>query len=210
MTDREPRNAHQESYLALGDSYTIGEGVAPDERWPNQLAAMLRAKGAALNDPHIIAQTGWTTGELLEAIAQSSIAGPFRLVSLLIGVNNQYRGAPLDQFRTEFARLLEIAVSFAGGAPGRVLTLSIPDWGVTPFAAGGDTERIAREIDQFNQVVRVEATRRGAMFVDVTGISRDPVTRAHLANDGLHPSGDMYRKWAEAARPFALAALSER
>ncbi|MGE3076379.1 MAG: SGNH/GDSL hydrolase family protein [Dehalococcoidia bacterium] len=196
-------------FLALGDSYTIGEGVGAEERWPNQLALMLRAGGIEVAEPEIIAQTGWTTGELLEAVVQSGVSGTFGLVSLLIGVNNQYRAASLDDFCREYAQLLEVALQFAGGEPGRVLVLSIPDWGVTPFAAGRNTGRVAREIDAFNATVKTEASRCEVRFVDVTGISRHPETRSLLAADGLHPSGVMYRKWAEAALPAVMAALAD-
>ncbi len=197
-------------YLALGDSYTVGEGVAEHERWPNQLVDLLRNIGSrAVGKPEIIAQTGWTSGELLDAIRRSEATGPYALVSLLVGVNNQYRGLSIDQFQEELRQLLQTAVAFAAGAPERVIVLSIPDWGVTPFAEGRDRGRIASELDQFNDTVRTEAERFRTHFVDVTGISRDAAAHPDLvAADGLHPSGKMYGKWAEAALPIARAALA--
>ncbi len=199
-------------FLALGDSYTIGESVAPAERWPMQLAAQLRASGLPVEPPDIIATTGWTTDELADGIDRADPRGPYDLVSLLIGVNNQYRGWSEDEYRAQFAALLQRAIGFAGGQPNRVLVLSIPDWGVTPFAlnAGRNPADIAAAIDRFNAINRAAAERAGAAYVDVTPISRralaDP---ALIADDGLHPSGAMYAEWATAALPFARAALTE-
>ena len=196
------------SFLALGDSYTIGEGVAEDERWPVRLARMLTARGVPVALPEIIARTGWTTDELDAAIDEAAPAGPYDLVSLLVGVNNQYRGRSAEEYRGHFAALLERAVGFAGGRPGRVLVLSIPDWGVTPFAAESDRAAVAREIDGFNDIARDEARRAGARFVDVTPASRAAGARADmLAADGLHPSGAAYEEWAALALPAALEAV---
>ncbi|HEX2122468.1 MAG TPA: SGNH/GDSL hydrolase family protein [Thermoanaerobaculia bacterium] len=182
----------QPRYLALGDSYTIGESVAESERFPVQLAREL-----GLGDPQIIARTGWTTDELNAAIDAANPQGPFELVTLLIGVNNQYRGRSADEYRTQFTALLQRAIGFAGGDPKRVIVVSIPDWGVTPFAEGRDRAKIAREIDQFNAVNREEAQRAGARYVDITPISRrdDP---SLVAEDKLHPSGKQYGEWAKA------------
>jgi lysophospholipase L1-like esterase len=197
-------------FLALGDSYTIGEAVPEDQRWPVQLAARLRDRGLRVEAPQIIARTGWTTDELATAMEAAAPAGPFALVSLLIGVNNQYRGRDLDEYRAHFAALLERAIGLAGGDPRRVLVLSIPDWGVTPFAGLHDRVKIAGQIDAFNLVNAEEARRRGARYVDVTSVSRQARhDRALLASDGLHPSGEMYRTWTEAALPEAYAALME-
>jgi lysophospholipase L1-like esterase len=195
-------------YLALGDSYSIGEGVPEAGRWPVQLAVRLRREGVALDDPAIIATTGWTTDELSAAMDAASFTPPYELVSLLIGVNNQYRGRSADEYRDEFRRLLERAVALAGDRSGRVLVLSIPDWGVTPFAhgSGRDVLRIASELDSYNAIAREEAERRGAQFVDITGISRQHP--ALLADDGLHPSAAQYALWTEAAVPAAVAMLS--
>jgi len=147
--------------LALGDSYTIGEGVAPAERWPLQLVGALRAGGQVVVEPRIIARTGWTTDELAQAIAASSVAADYDLVSLLIGVNDQYRGRSISEYPERFRSLLNQAIGFAGGSPGRVLVLSIPDWGVTPFASGRDRAKIAAEIDAYNAVNRAETEGKG-------------------------------------------------
>jgi lysophospholipase L1-like esterase len=197
-------------YLALGDSYTIGEGVAASERWPEQLAALVRAKGVAVDAPELVARTGWTTGELMDGIGRAAPGGPFDLVSLLIGVNDQYRGVDPADYRVAFRALLEKAVAFARGEATRVIVLSIPDWGVTPFAQGRDRARIASEIDRFNAFNRRETVSRGARYVDVTQASRAaPPAGAgtRLAPDGLHPSGEMYAIWARLVLPQALAAL---
>lgn len=187
-------------YLALGDSYTIGESVDPAERWPVQLAALLRGRGIPVAEPEIIATTGWTTDELAAAIAARPPQGPYDLVSLLIGVNNQYRGRPLEEYREQFSALLHTALGMAGGQPARVLVLSIPDWGVTPFAADRDRARIAQEIDRFNAANREMTTALGAHYCDITPVSRSAATDPALtASDGLHPSGDLYRHWAALA-----------
>jgi len=195
-------------YLALGDSYTIGEGVEAGERWPARLAALLRARGIAVAEPEIVARTGWTTDELDAAIDAAAPRGPYGLVSLLIGVNNQYRGGPESIYRTQFTALLRRAIGFAGGDASRVVVLSIPDWGVTPFAEGRDRARIASEIGAFNAATREVTAELGARWVDVTPASRqagaDP---AMLVADGLHPSGRQYEQWAELALPSAIAAL---
>jgi lysophospholipase L1-like esterase len=197
-------------YLALGDSYTIGEGVAVSERWPEQLAALVRSKWVSVDPPEIVARTGWTTGELMDGIDRAAPGGPFDLASLLIGVNDQYRGVDPEDYRVAFRAVLERAVAFARGDSTRVIVLSVPDWGVTPFAQGRDRARIASEIDRFNEVNRREAAALGARYVDVTQASRAaPPAGAgtRLAPDGLHPSGEMYAIWARLVLPQALAAL---
>lgn len=186
-------------FLALGDSYTIGEAVLPSERWASHLVRRLHALGADVDDPLIVAKTGWTTDELAAAIDEASPRGPFDVVSLLIGVNDQYRGRTADDYREPFAGLLARAVSFAGGNPRRVVVISIPDWGVTPFAEkeGRDPVVVAREIDAFNAINFREATERRARYVDVTPVSRRAASEPDmLAADGLHPSGRMYDEWA--------------
>jgi len=189
-------------FLALGDSYTIGESVPPEGRWPVQLAALLNARGIPIEAPEIIAKTGWTTGELAAAIQRANPQPPYALVSLLMGVNNQYRGGSQETYRQEFAALLQQAIDFAGGDPNHVIVLSIPDWGVTPFASrdprGRTPAQISVEIAAFNAINREETTRAGAHYVDITPISEgasDDLTL--LAPDQLHPSGKMYALWAE-------------
>jgi lysophospholipase L1-like esterase len=195
-------------FLALGDSYTIGEAVAEHERWPVRLAAKLRDRGIEVADPVIVAKTGWTTDELSLGIDVASPEGTFDLVTLLIGVNNQYRGGSTAEYREQFRALVERAVTFAGGRRERVVVLSIPDWGVTPFAAGRDRAQIAADIDAFNVVNRDEAVQRGCQYVDVTPVSRNAGADASVvATDGLHPSGAMYAAWADLALPAALFAL---
>jgi lysophospholipase L1-like esterase len=194
------------SYLALGDSYTIGEGVGESGRWPLQLAAALRAEGIALGDPRIIATTGWTTDELASAMDAAEPLGEWDFVSLLIGVNNQYRGRDVDDYVGEFATLLQRAIALASGRADRVLALSIPDWGVTPFAhdSGRDVAQIASELDAYNEAAREICASLGVAFVDITGISRDRGGDPDmLADDGLHPSAAMYARWAQAALPVA-------
>jgi lysophospholipase L1-like esterase len=196
-------------FLALGDSYTIGEGVPPEARWPVVLTGLLRGRGLPVEEPEIVATTGWTTDELDAAIDAAAPRGPYALVTLLVGVNDQYRGRGVDAFRPAFAALLARAVAFAGGDAGRVVVLSIPDWGVTPFAEGRDRDAVALEIDRFNAACCAAALASGAAWVDVTAQGRaagpDP---AFLAPDGLHPSARAYAAWARLALPAALLALS--
>lgn len=192
-------------YLALGDSYSIGEGVPETGRWPVQLATQLRRESVALDDPAIVATTGWTTDELSAAMDAASFTPPYDLVSLLIGVNNQYRGRDAENYRDEFCQLLSRAIALAGEQPSHVMVLSIPDWGVTPFARGSgrDLERIAVELDIYNAIAREESRQSGAHWVDITGISRQHPDL--LADDGLHPSAAQYTLWMEAALPAARA-----
>ena len=186
-------------YLALGDSYTIGESVPEAGRWPMQLAAALRGRGVAIGDPRIIATTGWTTDELSAAMDAAEPLGAWDRVSLLIGVNNQYRGRDVGEYRGEFARLLDRAVALAGGQADRVWVLSIPDWGATPFgqASGRDTRQIARELDAYNAAAAAACAARGVAFVDITPLSRAP--GAGVADDGLHPNADQYAQWTDLA-----------
>jgi lysophospholipase L1-like esterase len=196
-------------YLALGDSYTIGESVADLSRWPVQLVARLRAEGVPLAEPQIVAQTGWTTDELMAGIETAEPYGSFDLVSLLIGVNNQYRGRSQEEYQQQFATLLRQAVTFAGNEPRRVIVLSIPDWGITPFAASRDRDQITAEIDAFNAINRTETERWGARYVDITPISRQAQASPELtAEDGLHPSGQMYAAWVKLVLPVARRAVA--
>lgn len=194
-------------YLALGDSYTIGESVPEANRWPNQLADLLATQGKQ-TDITIIARTGWTTDELWQGIQEQEVTPPYDLVSLLIGVNNQYRGYDLDEYRKQFNFLLKKSIEYAGRDPRRVIVLSIPDWSVTPFAWGRDIKQIAADIDAFNAVNRKESKKAKVHYVDVTPLSReaDP-DKSLIAGDGLHPSGKMYAEWAKLVLPEALKAL---
>jgi len=201
-------NIEQKRFLALGDSYAIGQGVNSSDRWPVQLVKRLRAEGFNIDDPLIIARTGWTTGELSRAIDAADPDGPYDLVTLLIGVNNQFRGEGIENYRTEFSALLRRAIEFADDMPSRVIVLSIPDWSVTPFAEGRDRATIAADIDQFNQVNRETAASSGATYIDITGVSRQAETDLKLlAGDRLHPSGAMYQAWAELLLPLVRTIL---
>lgn len=196
------------SYLALGDSYTIGEGAPEADRWPVQLAALTQAQGLPLAAPTIIARTGWTTAELQEAIREANNTHTYGLVSLLIGVNNQYRRQSLAQYRQEFGALLATAVAFAGGQPRRVVVLSIPDWGQTPFAADHDRAQIAHEIDQFNQAAYEACQHADVAFVDITPLTRAAAGDAsQVVADGLHYTGAQMRQWAQRALPVVQQRL---
>lgn len=198
--------------LALGDSYTIGEGVAPAEAWPSRLARALTAHDHPCAGPTVIATTGWTTDELQAALAQASLAPPYDLVTLMIGVNDQYRWRPIDAFVQGFAPLLEDAIALAGGRAARVLGISIPDWSVTPFARG-DTrspQHIGETIDAFNTLARDRVLVRGARWADVTACSRRAGSGpGQLVGDGLHPGPAQYATWVdEALLPATLEMLA--
>ena len=195
-------------YLALGDSYTIGEGVDDQERWPTVLVDLLAARGMPLGPPHYVAQTAWTTDELSDAIDAAKPAGPFDLVTLLIGVNDQYRARPVSAFEGEFATLVKRSIAFAGQRAGRTIVVSIPDWSATPFAEGRDRDLIGRDIGAYNAKAESIVRKLGAHWVDVTEASRAMLTDPSLvATDGLHPTGAMYRRWAELIAPVAERAL---
>jgi len=203
------RPAAELRILALGDSYTIGEGVADAHRWPVRLADMLRDRGLNVGTPRIIARTGWTTDELSAAIDAANPDPDYDLVTLLIGVNNQYRGRGDEEYRAHFQTLVNRATAFARGKAARVIAVSIPDWGVTPFATGRDRPAITRAIDRFNAVSREETRRAGAHYADITPISRRALGDASLiAADGLHPSATMYAAWLDVIFPLALRILS--
>jgi lysophospholipase L1-like esterase len=195
-------------FLALGDSYTIGERVSTKNRWPNQLVKLLEAEGTHA-EVTIIARTGWTVDELWEGIQANPPDGTYDLVTLLIGVNDQYRGYSAEWYREKFRFMLTKAISYTGGHPEKVIVLSIPDWGCTPFAAQrGDTEPVSHMIDQFNAVNLEETKSLGAHYVDVTVTSRKVLDDFDLiTDDRLHPSGKMYAMWSEKVLPIALEVL---
>lgn len=196
------------TYLALGDSYTIGESVTQEESFPYQLVHLMSADGVSVK-PTVIAQTGWTTDELDAAIDLAAISDKFELVTLLIGVNNQYRGWSLENYALEFAALLQRAIGFSGSSDS-VIVLSIPDWGVTPFgkASGKDIAVVSQEINQFNRINREIAERSKVYYADITPISRDAANIESLnASDGLHPSGRMYALWVDVFKKRALEIL---
>jgi lysophospholipase L1-like esterase len=205
-----PATAGALRFLALGDSYTIGESVDASQRWPVQLAAALRRSGINIADPEIIARTGWTTGNLADAINDQNPRGPYDLVGLLIGVNNQYQGRSEAEYRAQFADLLSRSITLAGEKPTHVIVLSIPDWGVTPYAKemNADPATVGAAIDRFNAIARELTEKSGATFVDITPISRQ--NRDLIADDGLHPNGEMYAKWIELAVPAVKKAIGSR
>lgn len=185
----------QKKFLALGDSYTIGESVAPEERWPHLLVDALNERGVSFATPDIIATTGWRTDDLKKAILKAKPRNDYDLVSLLIGVNNQYQGKSAESYAPEFEELLKMAIGFAGGDPSRVFVVSIPDYGFTPFGEEKQ-EQITTAIDAFNQVNREITLKHDVQYFYITDISRkgfdDP---ALVAADKLHPSGKMYAAW---------------
>lgn len=186
------------SYLALGDSYTIGASVSVDERWPVQLVESLRKEDIEMKDPDIIATSGWTTGDLVNALKAQRPSKNYDLVSLLIGVNNQYRGYDFNIYEKELPMLLDSAIAYANGDTSRVFVLSIPDYGVTPFGGSGENENISMEIDQYNDFKKETCQQYGILYFNITDISREALRRPELiASDGLHPSGLMYAEWVQ-------------
>jgi lysophospholipase L1-like esterase len=184
--------------LCLGDSYTIGESVLPAENFPNQVIDILRKDGYSFEDPEILARTGWTTDELQGAIDKHSFKNAYDFVTLLIGVNDQYRGRTVEDYRSEFESLVKQAIQFAGGKAEHVIVLSIPDWGVTPFASDRDTKQIAIEIDHYNAANKAITEQYDGGYIDITPGTREAATdRSLIASDGLHPSAKEYAKWSE-------------
>jgi lysophospholipase L1-like esterase len=189
-------------YLALGDSYTIGQSVSPAENFPNEVVALLKKDSINIQQPRIVARTGWTTDELEAGIVTANAVDPllssYDFVSLLIGVNNQYRGRAVENYKTEFEALLKKAIHFAGDRTDHVIVISIPDWGVTPFAAGRDRGQIAKEIDGYNAANKQIALQHNVEYIDITPWTREAaIDSSLLASDGLHPSGKEYERWAE-------------
>jgi len=198
MNSKDTSAQHTLTYLALGDSYTIGEMVAADRAYPNQTAALLNKKGRHINAPTIIAKTGWRTDELIQGITNANLSQKFDIVTLLIGVNNQYQHKDTAIYRTEFVALLKTSIAFAKNNKHHVFVLSVPDWGVTPFANGRNLEKIAAEIDAYNRINKEESKKAGVNYVSITSYYRDMGNDpAYLAEDKLHPSGKMYEKWAK-------------
>jgi lysophospholipase L1-like esterase len=184
--------------LCLGDSYTIGESVPPAQNFPNQTVSLLNKDGYAFEDPEIVAKTGWTTDELQAAIEKHSFKDPYDLVTLLIGVNDQYRARTVEDYKPGFESLLKQAIQFVNGKADHVIVLSIPDWSVTPFAGDRDTKQIAIEIDNYNAANKAIAERYKAGYIDITPASREAANdRSLIASDGLHPSAKEYAKWSE-------------
>ncbi len=192
-----------QTLLCLGDSYTIGETVSPAENFPNQTVQLVRSAGYEFETPEILAKTGWTTDELQNAINNYSFKNAYDFVTLLIGVNNQYRERTVEDYKPQFESLVKRAIQFANGKPGHVIVLSIPDWGITPFAKKSpgkhrDQKQISKEIDEFNEAGHAIASLYKVNYIDITPGTREAVNDLTLvASDGLHPAGKEYAKWAE-------------
>lgn len=202
MTENPTDNPNQLTYLALGDSYTIGEGVSDAGRYPSQLITKLNTETSKVWDsPKVIARTGWTVDELEQGINRDDIEGnTYDLVTLSIGVNNQYRGLPISKFEEEFEKMLLRAISFALVNSNHVVVLSIPDWGITPFAtqSGRDKSKIADEIDAYNRLKAKICEKHDVTYIDITTLYRKEGAQPDmLAADGLHPSAKMYGLWTE-------------
>ena len=186
------------TYLALGDSYTIGESLPLTNSFPYQVCQFLRKRGLPLSAPEIIAKTGWTTDELTAAIATYDFLDHYSFVSLLIGVNNQYRGRPVEEYKIEFESLLKKAIQLANNKNDHVIVISIPDYSITPFADKLDKEKISKEIDLFNSVNRAVSIQYKVHYIDITTESRqNEKLEKYIASDNLHPSEKLYKKWAE-------------
>lgn len=196
------------SLMALGDSYTVGQSVAVADRWTDQLTDSLLSHGPNL-ETRILARSGWTSAELLIAMDSYIFDSEYDFVSLLIGVNNQFRGNQISEFEMDLNELLDRAIVLASHDPERVLVLSIPDWGQTPFGAAYNDSEIAQEIDQYNEVIEQLSAAKGATFIDITGISRLAATQTNLiAADGLHPSADMYALWVSEIEAHIIQLIS--
>ena len=202
-----PTNTSQKtfSYLALGDSYTIGESVLSEKNFPQQVVALLRKVKVNIDDPAIIAKTGWTTDELQEQLSRVRLAVPFDFVTLLIGVNNQYRGRSATEYAQQFKELLQQAIGYAGDKTNQVIVLSIPDWGVTPFAKDRDKSKIAQEIDAFNAINEKISKQYNVHYINITPFTREAATdKTLVAEDGLHPSAKDYARWAEKVKEVMM------
>jgi lysophospholipase L1-like esterase len=196
------------TYLALGDSYTIGEAVLLKDNFPYGTVQLLRTKGYHFSAPEVIAKTGWTTDELDAAMKQYEFLNKYDFVTLLIGVNNQYRGRQLIEYKEQLEELLNKAIALAGGKEKHVIIISIPDYSITPFAKDMETEKITKEIDIFNGVAKALSIQYKTAFVDITEGSKEAEHDAELvAEDGLHPSAKEYKKWAEKVAEYMAVQL---
>ena len=198
-------------FLFLGDSYTIGEGVSISDCWPNQLVkSLLEIKPINISSD-IIAKTGWTTGELLQSLSVKNISDNYEMVFVLIGVNNQYRGLPIIEYHNQFSIILDKAITFSGSNSRKVFVLSIPDWGITPFAKAKNIEpaKISAQIGLYNSENRIVAKSYGVHYIDITTTTRElSYEDNYLSPDGLHPSGELYAKWVDLILPYVTKSLS--
>lgn len=197
------------SLLSLGDSYTIGQSVNAADRFPVQITTLLNQEKVNCDAPDIIAKTGWTTANLLGFLAETDPPKKlYDIVTLLVGVNNQYQHRPKDEYAREFSLLLNRAIVYSGNRKARVIVLSIPDYSVTPFASRSDTAFIAKDIDAFNEINKSIADGAGVQYLDITGFTRMAAANPSLiASDGLHPSSAEYAVWAQALVPVIKAAI---
>ena len=197
-------------YLALGDSFTAGQGVKADERYPTLLVRRLRNGGVKIEEPVLVTRTGWTSADLLQELAAHPPKGTFDLVTLLVGVNDQYRGRKPEDYRALYRDLLRRAVELVGGDASRVIALSLPDWGASPYAGTFDRALIGAQIDAYNHAIREEAAAAGTRYVDITPLSREALKDESLAGpDRLHPSARQHAAWTDLLQPEALAALGQ-
>lgn len=196
------------TYLALGDSYTIGESVSREDSFPYQLSSLLNSTGLKVKQPRVIAVTGWTSANLISGIEKANIAQKFDMVTLLIGVNNQYRNESLETYRQDFVYLLEKAIGYSDQGKSSVFVISIPDWGATPFGQQEKPKDISKQIDEFNAVNKQESLRAGVHYIDITPSSRQASNDQSLtARDGLHPSKKMYSEWVSRLLPLVKKEL---
>jgi len=203
IINNNPLDSGIKSYLALGDSYTIGQSVEEENRFPVQLVQMLRSQNINISDPEIIAVTGWTTDDLLNSLRENPPRQTYSIVTLLIGVNNQYQGRSLEEYKTQFTELLNLAISYADNNKDHVFILSIPDYSVTPFASKSNIKKIAKEIDEFNETNKIISLNEGTHYLDITPISRNAKNDPSLiAADGLHPSTKQYFQWDQLLEPL--------
>lgn len=190
-------NNESYSFLALGDSYTVGEGVSYEESWPSQFVDYALDRGIDFKNPELIAQTGWKTYDLLNAIKSSNLSVKYDFISLLIGVNNQFNSRPLSEFEDDLNEILT-EINYLKKGNSKVIVISIPDWGYSPYGSSYDRDRISDEIDQFNNILKKISEQNNLNFVDVTQISRLAIKEPNLiAEDKLHPSGLMYLEWVK-------------
>ena len=201
-----PTSPAAKTYLALGDSYTIGQAVSEADRYSHHTVLLLRAQNITIDEPRIIATTGWTTKNLLDALNSTSLPTNYDVVSLLIGVNNQYQGRSIEEYKTEFTVLVNRAIQYANNRPSHVFVLSIPDYSKTPFAQTLDAAKISKEIDELNAANKAISLQLGVNYLDITPISRESDPEL-LSGDGLHPSGKQYKRWAELLAPMMQAVL---
>ncbi len=205
-----PKQHHRYTYLALGDSYTIGTNEQYNNNYPNQVVQLLRKQQLDIADPVIIAHAGWTTGKLLKGLNTRSLRDTFSFVSLLIGTNNQFSRLGTEQYRTEFEALLKGAIAYASGKGSHVFVLSLPDWTVTPFAWYFDKKVMSREFDAYNAACREITTNYKCRFIDVTADSRAWIgNMEYLAADSLHFSAKGYAVWAEKLAEMMIRATGE-